>query len=113
MMKRFSSEVKKKHGARIYVFRERISVLVWVESVGVRKVAGLTCPSATIVHLLFASYHTTYQYFSSRTLVVFIVVFARSNTNFNPGILTTIHPCLETSDTRKLVPHVNPKTAYR
>ena len=40
-MKRFFSEVKKKRGARILVFRERISVLVWVAGVDSRKVAGV------------------------------------------------------------------------
>ena len=113
MMKRFSSEVKKNTEHEYMYFENAFLYLFGLKVLGIRKVAGLACPSATIVHLLFASYHTTYQYFSSRTLVVFIVVFARSNTNFNPRILTTIHPCIETSDTRKLVPHVNPKTAYR
>ena len=44
---------------------------------------SLTCSSssATIVHLLFASYHTTYRYFSFGTLVVIIVIVTRSITN--------------------------------
>ena len=32
---------RKKGGARILVFRERISVLIWVAGVGIEKVAGV------------------------------------------------------------------------
>ena len=94
-----------------------ISSLVLQLHWGIEIYPRLTCSSATIVHLLFASYHTTYRYFSFGTLVVIIVIVTRSITNskftsWNPTAICH-SSCQKLPDTCKLVSHISPTTAYR